>query len=1734
MPLKYIFHLSDIHIRNGDNVNSRYEEYNNVINNTIISINEQINIMKINFDDFIIIISGDIFHNRYNASNYGLLLFKHLIKSLTKIGRLIIFEGNHERLIDNNPSLITSLNFDINNLTVLNESQTLIIDDIGFSYLSLFDTMNSTKLTGRKDILPEFPKIKEDVKYKIALFHGTFVSCKLFNGDIIREDENLTYPLELIEDFDYAILGDIHKRQIFNYKNKVIGGYSSSLIQQTFGENLIEHGYLIWNLYNKKIKEVNVLNDIGYINIKENSNGEILIRKNGKYEYLLEEEIKNNKIYFPKKLEIKIFSKINFQNLNNLLKKYNITFNIFSRIDEKNLLSLSNNDNNYDLNEEINDEINITNIYNIDNNYLLSYFKKLLTDNKYNNLIEIIKNKDLLLFDKNKYPEELFNEIIKRNKELSLVIQSCVKNDDVKQIKASFIIKYIEWESLLCYENKNWLNMHDLNSKSFMVKGTNGTGKSAIYDILLLSIWGENTKSSSFSGGIINHNKESAYTIIDIELNGILYRIKRDYTKREDKTKIHLKYSYLYKFQNDKDLELLKKNNDCNTEIKKLFGTIDDFLNSSMITQNNDNDILKLDAKKTLEIIDKSYNVDYIYNLYNLFKTAINKYRDFKRIVESKKEVYEKLISNNKIDEITDDEIINLNDILKTKLEENEELMKEYNNYHNIDINNPKTLIILETDYLSLIKSLDLNKLLCEDDYNKYKEKYNELKYILKDEKDLLKLKNSYTENIESTLTDIIIKPCELSILEREEKQLKNYLDDNNNNNNNKYKNININELELSLEKLKDNCQILEINEKELITTRPIKINNPLLCNDEIINEIIKIYNLEDNLNKYILENVNLTFDNNNETNNTNEINDSNKNISLIDYNNYKKRYNELKYILKDINIKLEKDYNYKLDENKIKNIKINIKPCELSILEKEEKELNKYLIDTKFKTYENIDINELENTITILNNEYKTLELYERELISNKPLKEKKPTIKKDKILSEINILYNKDDFKDFVLSLNIIKSSNINNKTNDNLLTYDEYNKLVIDITNLEETIKINKEKLLLLEKDFNLIFNKHQNKTIINKPLDEFKQIKYKSSTTINKELKSIDIKSLLLIIENDEKTINSNNIIIENIKNINNELENYKKELLLLTSNDDYKYNPDCVYCCKRHWVCRMKELDIIIKKLENDKETSELLININDYNEINERNIKNKEIKKRYDLLSEFYNYYKSKEEYEIITKQLNTIINDKTELNNNIILNETKLKDNNNKINIYKNRCYDLYENLIKIEQYEEYKLWDDKYNEVIKKLYELKNNINNYNEIINYNKNIKPRIDKYSELKEMYNEWLEYDNILKRIQTFELLEITELINNYEYYNKKSYELYNKLIKIKQYEEYKKWENKYNDIIVNLKTLRNEILNIEEMINYYNNIKPRIDKYLELKDNYNKWIEYDNKIKIINTNELFKINELLDIYDKYNEYMSNNNKKPLIKIKLELNDKIKTKEKEIKELNDKLIKQSTINVYNKENRDNYIRLYEIINDLDNTIEILETIIINFQAFRIEMYDKYVLNKLTERANKIIKTLCHKETKPFKLDYIITVLKDIIHINWLINNDYNNGIERKESENTKQIISINQASGYQQFVISMALRMSLFMNKYEIRCNQLFIDEAFINFDKYNLSIIPSFINSLLSYFNNIIIVSHIDLIQDNIDEKIEIKYNKLTLISSIEYNENKKTIIKRNRNKKDD
>jgi len=1457
---QYIFHLSDLHIRNGDKIQSRYDEYKSVFDNTIISIKNKIDELHMKFNEYLIIITGDIFHNKSVIGSHGLLLYRTFIQELTRLGRVIVFPGNHCFVQSDTemPNLLYSSSFEIENLIVLNESKSFIIDNIGFSYVAINTTLDIYRNSGRIQELPEFPKIIEDVEYKIGLFHGTFAKVKLYNGEEIREDTK-PYPLEWIKDLnlDFMLLGDIHLRQVFNYK-KTICGYSGSLIQQNYGEDILNHGYLLWHLKNKKVEEINIYNNIGYINIKENEKEEILIRQNGKYECLLEDVIKKNEELFPKKLEIKTFSKINFHNLNILLKSYNIKFIIISKIDDKSFITDTRTDLIDNITKDIYNSNEISSIVNDD--YILTYFKKMLTPKKYNLLSMFITNKDTLLLNET-INNDLIDECRKKNKEIKLLIDLCNTNTEIKEQKKSFIIKYIEWDGLLCYENRNWLNIHDLDAKTFLIKAQNGRGKSAIYNILLLAIWGNNkTKSKNLSGSIINSNKKRASTIIDIEINNIVYRIVRkfDKTKKQKdnnkfETSLNNDTTTIYKFINDVDMIIYKDGNGSSNEtVRELFGSMDNFLHSSMITQNVDNDILKLDHLTTLQLIDKYSNVEYIFNLQTLFNTASNKYKDFKRTIENKKQVYEKLLSTNKIEELTEEEIKTTNDLISDLQKQKEELLTKFNSIM-IDIKNPKNLIILDTNYNKLIKELEY-RIIDEDEYQSILIKYNEIKYLLKDVdiNILNKLKDDYKEDYENEITLIINKPCELSILDDEEKVLKSYLTN--------YNEIDDKDINLLLTEIKlklNEKQLLEKEQQLLVSAKPETITKPIKDEIQCILDINKYYKSIDELNNYISTHT-------------------------------------------------------KINNN------------------------NGFMIDIKM-------------------------------------------------------------------------------------MITYDLYNYNEKEIIKLEEIINKNKKELSLIENNFKLCFKKQQeqNQLTINIPSTP---ISYKTSTTVKRFLNTINIKEVEVNIKKDDEILNKYYLIKDNISKLECELLTYKQELLLFTSKDEYKFNPKCEYCCKRSWVNRINELNIIISKYDNDiKLLNDSIENDdNDYLYLYECNEKNKELKNKYYLYIDWYEYYKNKELKDKTTKELNEIIVSKDKLTKSITKFEDKLRDLKNTNHIFNIISFELYENLINNQKYNNWNKWNIQYNHITDNINNLSTIINQIEKDINYNKNIKPRIIKYNKLKELYNEW-EHINNIKLI-----------VNSYHYY------------------EYKK---------------------------------------------------------------------LIDTYDKFKEYNKLEGSKSLIKDKLILNDQIKDIEKQLKSLNDTYIKKSTMAGYNNDNKQTYIKLCDIYNNIDDICETLEDIITNFQAFKIELYDKYILNNLTKRANNIIKSLCHKDTKPFKLDYYINVVNDKIHINWLINDDINT--------DEKKIISITQASGFQHFTISLALRMSLFNNKNEILCNQIFIDEGFVNFDKYNLSMVPQFLKSLLLYFNNVIIVSHINMIQDNIDEIAEIKYNKLTGVSEMTYNSQKKTITKK-------
>lgn len=1430
MHLYKIFHISDIHIRNGDDNSCRFKEYSLVFDRLFNSIKFNVNELKLNQGEYIIVVSGDIFHNKNVIGNYGLFLYKKLIEGLTNLGKTIIFHGNHDKNQNEieQPTLLSST-FNIPNLTILKESTSFIIDNIGFSYVSIDDTLDVYKTSGRIETLPDFPIIQGQVRHKVALFHGTFANVKLNNNVEIKDYMN-PYPFEWIKEYDFAILGDIHLRQKGWY-NKTLWGYAGSLIQQNHGEDIIHHGYMIWDLDAKEIININVYNDQGYTNIKQDDNNIIRIKYKNNYEPL-EKIIVDNKDMFPKHIDVKLFSKIDLQSMQQLLNKHHIGFNIISN-------KVPHNVNNIiiqgDYNEDVND-------LNIDNDSLLQYFNKHLSKDKHLLLIDILKDNEKLLIDPTEYPDELKIECIKRNKELTTLINSCLKCQDIIGKYPKFTIKYLEWENLYCYENKNWIDFSKCESETFLIAGANGIGKSAIYDILTLAIWGDVTpsKQSPISNGIIHYKHQTAYTIIDIFVCGETYRIIRKYVKK-DTNNVNKKHIILYKingYYTDNNCELISRDNACNEKIKDLFGDMNDFLLSSMITQNVDFDILKMNYKDTISLIDKTSNIDYIYHLYDLFKNSMKKYKDLHKIVKSKKEVYERLMVSKESKQVNETELLQYKEEVLILLQEKEKLTNE-NNSIAIDVNNKESQKVLQIDYDILIGNLGTIEIQNEIDYKQILELYNEYKVFFKNTNDdeLLKLKQSYNDSM--ILLEERIKPCEYNIIETDETTLHHYKDIKLEE---KYSLLTINELKNTIEKLKIRHAELSIEYEKLNNDKPVSCNKPQGSYNSIIQNVNKLFKSNDNAIK-----------------------------DMISY-------------------------------------------CSN----------NPYIHDPNNKTY----------------------------------------------------------------------------SKTN--VVAFDDYNECIIKKSQIEERILLSKSKLRDIEDAFKLLYYKQNN--VIVKPLPSV-NINQNTSSEIKNKLDDCDIKYMSEYVNNNESILENFYKSLEYIQKLDDELLSYETELNLLNTNDEYKYNPNCEYCCKRSWVCRMKELNIIIEKMKDDiKEEKRRLYEVEiDYIDVYEKvcNFKNKIV--NYNLNILWYEYYLYKEEYDRLSYDINALMNDK--------------------------------------------------------------------------------------------------QSIIELLQNDEK-EVNKCLQTILIFNNNAHNLYNEYVAYEHYAVFNDWKKEYD----NLNKEKNEIESVIKKLSDYITLKPRYDKLVVLKKDYNDWFNCHQNNMIIKASNYYELKKKIDKYDKYNEYKGYRDLKPLIKHKIELINQINEIDKKIKNINDMISKLETIKEYNNTYNINVQKLSVISNDIENKIELMETVIDKFKDYRKDLYENVILKRIVDKTNRYIGTLCHGDTKKFEIDYLINEVKDIIHINWLIRNVVEN--------DTKQVISINQASGYQRFVISLSLRMSLYSNK---QCSQLFFDEGFTACDKNNLSIVPSFLKGLLKLFDSIIIASHIELIQDSVDNKVEISYNPISKSSSITY-----------------
>jgi len=201
-----VLHIGDIHIR----LVQRHQEYLEAFEKLYKAIDRTP-------ATTLILVAGDIFHNKSDLSPESVKLVSDFLKNLADRRPTILIAGNHDATLANKNRLdslspiVQALNH--NNLYYLKDTDIYIIGDVLFNNYSVFDEPD--KYIKYKDI----PSIyKNQVNYNIALFHGPVNNAVTDVGYIVS---SRTIMVDMFDGHQMVMLGDIHKPQNLTFERVV-------------------------------------------------------------------------------------------------------------------------------------------------------------------------------------------------------------------------------------------------------------------------------------------------------------------------------------------------------------------------------------------------------------------------------------------------------------------------------------------------------------------------------------------------------------------------------------------------------------------------------------------------------------------------------------------------------------------------------------------------------------------------------------------------------------------------------------------------------------------------------------------------------------------------------------------------------------------------------------------------------------------------------------------------------------------------------------------------------------------------------------------------------------------------------------------------------------------------------------------------------------------------------------------------------------------------------------------------------------------------------------------------------------------------------------------------------------------------------------------------------------------------------------------------------------------------
>lgn len=560
----HIAHIADVHIR----LVKRHDEYKSVFEkfyNEIDSLPSST----------LIAVLGDLFHGKSDLSPECVKLASDFLRNLADRRTTILIAGNHDATL-NNKSRLDSIsplidNIAHPNLYYLKESGLYIAGDILFNNYSIFD--DYTKYIPSHQI----PKIyRHQTKNLIALYHGPVQGAMT---DVGYRVSSKTVSNESFDGHDIVLLGDIHRFQqlqehSINY-NKPVIVYPGSMIQQNHGEDLENHGYILWDLKNREYEFRELKNDYGFFTI-EIEKGKLLsdiskmpkkVMLRARCNQTIPSEVKSLMAGLSSKHEL---LEITYDKIRTEEEKKNIidTTNI-------NLISISSN---------------------------VDYQNQLIAE-----------------FLKEKKGDIITEDLLKQIFEINSLINSKLEKEIIPR-NIRWKPKKFEFENMFSYGEGNVIDFTSMKG-SIGLFAANASGKSSILSALSYCLFDKCDRAFKASH-VLNAQKMSFNCKFQFEIEGVDYFIERfGQQDKKGNVKVDVKF-----YQIDREGKKIDLNGEArrntNDVIRDYIGTYDDFLLTVLSVQNNSTgNFIDMGQAEKKDLIAKFMGITIYDELDNIAKT---------------------------------------------------------------------------------------------------------------------------------------------------------------------------------------------------------------------------------------------------------------------------------------------------------------------------------------------------------------------------------------------------------------------------------------------------------------------------------------------------------------------------------------------------------------------------------------------------------------------------------------------------------------------------------------------------------------------------------------------------------------------------------------------------------------------------------------------------------------------------------------------------------------------------------------------------------------------------------------------------------------------------------------------------------------------------------------------------------------------------------------------------------